>query len=1318
VRSVLGVSNDVTSKIIDKRDQNGQCSTCGIQTHNVSRPAIGRPIRTPLNTSGVVINGRCLMCHPLEWTVLSPPCDDAPVLSQYPEGNGWPPEPCDTEVGASQFFGSPTAGQYSRTLSRPPLNTSKCSPQFQIDTNIIASNNLNYGLVTPITSASEGVDSPNQPTQSFREDRNISEKFISRYQQSLQSMSSSQAQGYTSSRTHPPVLLSHTEQQENFTAPETCLPSQKFVCKKVQASPLPSERHSQNLDEKNLKLIKFDENSIQPADKATEKRDVTDSKESINEKEGIRQDYAEEMNKVTSFNRNTNNVNPERNMKYKQKSKGFKWKNIWDSAGRSHVKIDEFMKQGLKGVRQTRVEPVDHNNCEFVPCDNISSLKEDSSKASAETGSQTRLNSAKVKGGEAPDIVSAHEENSTEKVIKHQEDAYEVNEEENDKTKEVLKGLKTRKSEVVKSSKIDKDVNLNGANDTYESDLSSEIFESNSYESAIYDSESSEDDVLDTFHVEDAPMIHDYESDIDEESSLKRFEKPSLSNHNDISKDFDIFLNLIAVNLTSELSSAFAWNGTDLEAAELFKPSWFQFGKADLKNMVEVMASKCNNYDIALAGCLKFCELSQNKATCTEIVENSGIHVLILLLYKHMTHTDIQRHGIGALLNLAISIECKDKIVKAGGVHVILLSMISHPDHNHILKVGLGALYNLAKVQKEGQSPKSKEDKVKHTLATETVLQSLKFCKAHWNIPEANATALRYLSQMDKADVNVILKNDDIHLVTHSEYSFQQIKIFQDHMLACLWHWLDESYSTCNVSGGIDQALTLIATHKLIGDVQECAITLLWTIARGNFLNQVNIALKDGIRVILYALMQYSENLCVQAQGLWLLYNLAKDNTDVQEAILEARALDVITLGMEKHDHNSFIQKIGWETIWILGLDFEKNIRSLYDSEFQQILFCMRKFPYHGGLQDIGCRFLHDMILSRNLNPGKKLVQDCIGDVVMAMRRHSGIVRLQKHACIMMEILLSYSPTNQKKISEFDGISTVLGCMLKFSGDAYLQELALAVLMGLVSGNDENKNAVEELGGIEAIVKAMKTHLNAVHVQGNGCRALWLLAANNHVNKISIASAKGIDAIAKAMETYPFNTTLQKKACGALWSLSFYNARNQAYIIKCNGLALILKAMQSHQDNSSLQEQALGALLNLMSKNQENQFQLAAECGVEVIISSMLFHKKKSTLQERACEVLWVVSTSEKLQVQISNEGGISAVRKAMKEHYNILEVQEKGLWVFRNLARNLKVRKTMKQMELGSTILKAKKRFPNKCSANAEELLSILGCMDKEEFD
>lgn len=57
----IAENNEVPTSIMKNRESHGQCPTCGIQTHKRGMFGMGR---RPITMQGVVLEGRCLLCHP------------------------------------------------------------------------------------------------------------------------------------------------------------------------------------------------------------------------------------------------------------------------------------------------------------------------------------------------------------------------------------------------------------------------------------------------------------------------------------------------------------------------------------------------------------------------------------------------------------------------------------------------------------------------------------------------------------------------------------------------------------------------------------------------------------------------------------------------------------------------------------------------------------------------------------------------------------------------------------------------------------------------------------------------------------------------------------------------------------------------------------------------------------------------------------------------------------------------------------------------------------------------------------------------------
>jgi hypothetical protein len=127
-----------------KRLNNGECADCGIKTHEIVKNILGRPIkRIPLTKEGFVLEGRCLLCHPLPTTLQGqvPSVHSLPQARLEEQASHKPSEemkPSKTQHGLQStkptLSTSATTGSVTCNHDFPSCSSSCCDITREIDT--------------------------------------------------------------------------------------------------------------------------------------------------------------------------------------------------------------------------------------------------------------------------------------------------------------------------------------------------------------------------------------------------------------------------------------------------------------------------------------------------------------------------------------------------------------------------------------------------------------------------------------------------------------------------------------------------------------------------------------------------------------------------------------------------------------------------------------------------------------------------------------------------------------------------------------------------------------------------------------------------------------------------------------------------------------------------------------------------------------------------------------------------------------------------------------------------------------------------------
>jgi hypothetical protein len=232
--------------------------------------------------------------------------------------------------------------------------------------------------------------------------------------------------------------------------------------------------------------------------------------------------------------------------------------------------------------------------------------------------------------------------------------------------------------------------------------------------------------------------------------------------------------------------------------------------------------------------------VARNDAVKVEFARQGGIAVVITVLKTHGDNAKVQKHGCGALWQLAFRNPANQvDIARQGGIDVVLNALQNHRDDANVQEQGCGALWNLGvddtnkvKIAKQG--------------GIALVLQALGNHRNNANIHEKTCVVL------ECPETLAIDDNNRVEIAS---------------------------------KGGIDAVISALMQHEDNANVQEKGCGALVNLS-ANDSNRIEIAKRDGIDVVIKAMLNNRRNAQVQGEGCKLLRNLAcQGSTDLDPAL-------------------------------------------------------------------------------------------------------------------------------------------------------------------------------------------------------------------------------------------------------------------------------------------------------------------------------------------------------------------------------------------------------------------------------------------------
>jgi hypothetical protein len=219
--------------------------------------------------------------------------------------------------------------------------------------------------------------------------------------------------------------------------------------------------------------------------------------------------------------------------------------------------------------------------------------------------------------------------------------------------------------------------------------------------------------------------------------------------------------------------------------------------------------------------------------------------------------------------------------------------------------------------------------------------------------------------------------------------------------------------------------------------------------------NHTSSAAKDGIEVILSAMMAHINVLKVQEQGCAAIANLAWRDDENRVSIGVKHGVEAILSAMTAHINVPKVQEWGCLALGNLAGTVANSV-------------------------SIAAKHGIEAILS-------------------AMTAHSTVPEVQVKGCLALGNLAWNNDANCVLIAAKHGIEAVVSAMTVHNNVSKVQERGCSAIVSLARNNDANRVSIAAKHGIEAVVSAMTAHSNVLEAQEWGCLALFCLSCNESV---------------------------------------------------------------------------------------------------------------------------------------------------------------------------------------------------------------------------
>lgn len=460
-----------------------------------------------------------------------------------------------------------------------------------------------------------------------------------------------------------------------------------------------------------------------------------------------------------------------------------------------------------------------------------------------------------------------------------------------------------------------------------------------------------------------------------------------------------------------------------------------------------------------------------------------------------------------------------------------------------------------------------------------------------------------------------------------------------------------------------DSLLFAMQTHAHVPSVQlkGCSIFACLAAASANNPNISDGSLSGALIMVLTAMNNHSKSLEIQKSGLQALYNqctLSRDAESNKRTLVESQieggssGIDVILDTMKSPLQNDLVA-MEWACRLCWSLSSSQDLVKMLSGNPVMI----------GEISDV----CHHNLANQEATP---LLEACFGvlgnmahidsnrielvrcgavqALMEGMRYHVGDFSVNIEACTALANL-ALAPPIRDAIINNNGIEVVLrGFERYFEYDDFVVE-AMRVLVCLALESEVAKESMSSQDVIQLVVAASSRHQDSIMVQELSCKLLASLATQEDTSDF-IVQHGGLDVVVRALQSYS-DERLHDAACFLYRNLAC-QLQNPDALVKQGAVRHTINAMSSHEGSVSIQTNACCALWNISSKTNKDPGSVVGSAGIQAIVKAMQTHLESSELLEVACGALWfMVDGSIDVKKDVVGSGAIDAVICALVMH-------------------------------------------------------------------
>ena len=493
----------------------------------------------------------------------------------------------------------------------------------------------------------------------------------------------------------------------------------------------------------------------------------------------------------------------------------------------------------------------------------------------------------------------------------------------------------------------------------------------------------------------------------------------------------------------------------------------------------------------------------------------------------------------------------------------------------------------------------------------------------------------------------------------------------------------------CHDSPDIVKELSKGATHAIIHCSMSAfpsdeEIQATGCLALGNMAVSLEICRRidaeGGIIAIIRSMIQFSDKLRVQENGVQALANLAAYINigkiyGVDSAMTTSVAATIIRAMKSVSNENT--KERAFFALAMMNRNIANRKDFVTSDGLSEIIATMRAFPGNGCIQQFGCVILSDFLIMSDYTT--QVVQE--GGIAALINAPAVITEDAQRMlcyCYIFSTLMILSGTTMNKAVDIelrkeDVLEKISEGMIHFQTSRLINGLGCAALIYFLRTWNHHRESMNFQVQVKAILTVLQLHKDDQAIRENVCAVLACMPAKSlqaYAQSDQCLVEEIMDTICKHLE----NLLVLFVGCDALNKLS----QNEDIIDLIFPEASVTRVIQILIEvieklftlSSPMKEQAeiilriLGFWRNIVAFDRGRKSETFITAGgLRYLIRSMLAYTSIETVQNPACSIFaHLAATTEGNRQRIWSEGGFDAVIQAMGHCNNSVSVCRDGL--------------------------------------------------------